>query len=93
MFLYSFTLCVTDLLHEDEHRFSVLLPLVRQLALMRELITAQEYGQLKTVGVQVAEIIHTWGDIHTHTRTSKPALLILSTRVCYNDMQTLKSPI
>ncbi len=50
---------VTDLLHEDEHCLSVLLPLMRQLILMRELITSQEYGQLKTVGVQVAEVIHT----------------------------------
>lgn len=50
---------LTDLLHEDEHSFSVLLPLLCQLTLMRELITAQEYGQLKAVGVKVAEIIHT----------------------------------
>lgn len=49
----------TDLLHEDEHSLSVLLPLVCEVTLMRELITAQEYGQLKTVCVQVAEIIHT----------------------------------
>lgn len=49
----------TDLLHEDEHGLSVLLPLIREVTLMRELITSQEYGQLKTVCVQVAEIIHT----------------------------------
>lgn len=60
MLEHSFNaVCVTDLLHEGEHCLSVLLPLVCQVALMRELITAQEYGQLKTVGVQVAEIIHT----------------------------------
>lgn len=49
----------TDLLHEDEHSLSVLLPLIHKVTLMRELITAQEYRQLKTVCVQVAEIIHT----------------------------------
>ena len=48
----------TDLLHEGQHGLSVLLPLVRQLALVRELITAQEDGQLQTVGVQVAEVVH-----------------------------------
>lgn len=50
---------LTDLLHEDEHCLSVLLPLVCQITLMRELVTSQEYGQLKTVGVQIAEVIHT----------------------------------
>lgn len=49
----------TDLLHEDEHSLSVLLPLVREVTLMRVLITAQEYGQFKTVCVQVTKIIHT----------------------------------
>lgn len=56
---HRFPSVVTDLLHEYEHSFSVLLPLVCQVTVMRELIAAQEYGQLKTVGVQVAEITHT----------------------------------
>lgn len=35
-----------NLLQKDEHGFSVLLPLSRQLTLMWEFITAQEDGQL-----------------------------------------------
>lgn len=50
---------LTYLLHEDEHGFSVFLPLVCQFALMRKLIAAQEHRQLQAVGVQVAEVIHT----------------------------------
>lgn len=73
---------ISDLLHEGEHSFSVLLPLVGEVTLMRELITAQEYGQLQTVCVQVAEIIHTYKGVNTtllntpgwapnvHTRTN-----------------------
>lgn len=56
---------MSDLLHEGEHSFSVLLPLVGEVALMRELITAQEHGQLQTVCVQVAEIIHTYKGVNT----------------------------
>ena len=47
------------LLHEDEKRLAIVLPLLRQLALMREFVTAHIHRQLKAVGVQVAEIIHT----------------------------------
>lgn len=39
---------------------------MHQLILMRELITSQEYRQLKTVCVQIAEIIHTWRGENTH---------------------------
>ena len=49
----------TDLFHKGQHGLFVLLPLVRQLALMRELITPEEDGQLHTVGVQVTEVVHT----------------------------------
>lgn len=56
---------ISDLLHEGQHSFSVLLPLVGEVALMRELITAQEYGQFQTVCVQVAEIIHTYKGVNT----------------------------
>lgn len=66
VYCVSHAVCVTHLLHEDEHCFSVLLPLMHQLILMRELITSQEYRQLKTVCVQIAEIIHTWRGENTH---------------------------
>lgn len=59
LILHNASDATMHLLHEDQHSFSVLLPLMRQLTLMRELITSQEYGQLKTVCVQVAKIIHT----------------------------------
>lgn len=48
----------THLVHEGEEGLLVVLPLVPQLTLMRELVTAQEDGQLKAVGVEVAEVIH-----------------------------------
>lgn len=44
---------------------------------MRELITAQENGQLQTVGVQVAKVIHTCRE------DQERVLQLLSTRVCY----------
>lgn len=47
------------LLHEDKKRLAVVLPLLRQLTLMREFVTAHVHRQLKAVGVQIAEIIHT----------------------------------
>lgn len=49
-----------DLLHVDQQRLSVVVPLHRELAGMRELITGQLHGHLKTVGVKVAEIVHTY---------------------------------
>lgn len=48
-----------DLLHINQQRLSVVLPLDRKLAGVRKFITGQLDGHLKTVGVQVAEIIHT----------------------------------
>ena len=47
------------LFNEGEQRFTVALPLFRKFTLVRKLVTAQEDGELKTVGVQVAEVIHT----------------------------------
>lgn len=47
------------LFHETQQRLAVVLPLQRQLALMRELVAAQEDGELEAVGVQVAEVVHT----------------------------------
>lgn len=47
------------LLHEDEKRLTIVLPLLRQFAFVREFVTAHIHRQLKTVGVQIAEIIHT----------------------------------
>ena len=48
-----------DLFYEGQQRFAVDLPLSRKFTLMRKLVAAQEDGELKTVGVQVAEVIHT----------------------------------
>lgn len=53
-----FSVVFAYLLYEGQKRLSVVLPLLRKLALMGEFITAQEDGNLKTVCVQVAEIIH-----------------------------------
>lgn len=47
------------LLNEGQQRLLVVLPLERKFTFMGELVTAQENGQLKAVGVQVAEVIHT----------------------------------
>lgn len=47
------------LLHEDEKRLAIVLPLLRQFALMREFVTSHIHRQLKAVGVQIAEVIHT----------------------------------
>lgn len=49
----------THLLHEGEQRLLVVLPLLLQLTLMGEFVTAQVNGELQAVGVQVAEVIHT----------------------------------
>lgn len=57
------------LLHEDEKRLAIVLPLLRQLALMREFVTAHVHRQLKAVGVQIAEIIHTCQERETRLST------------------------
>lgn len=57
---------VQYLLHEDKQRLAIVLPLLRQLALMREFVTAHVHRQLKAVGVQVAEIVHTCRERETH---------------------------
>lgn len=51
----------SHLLYEGQQSLTVVLPLQRQLTLMGKLVTAQEDGKLKAVGVQVAEVIHTCG--------------------------------
>ena len=56
------------LLHEDEKRLSVVLPLLRQFVLMREFVATHVHGQLEAVGVQVAEVIHTCRERQTHLR-------------------------
>lgn len=48
----------SDLLHVNQQRLSVVLPLDGKLAGVREFITGQLHRHLETVGVQVAEIIH-----------------------------------
>ena len=47
------------LLHEDQQRFTVVLPLLWQLSLMGEFVAAHKHGQLKAVCMQVAKVIHT----------------------------------
>lgn len=54
------------LLHEDKKRLAIVLPLLRQLALMREFVTTHIHRQLKAVGVQIAEIIHTCQERETY---------------------------
>lgn len=54
------------LLHEDKKRLAIVLPLLRKFALMREFVTTHIHRQLKAVGVQVAEIIHTCQNRETY---------------------------
>lgn len=58
----------THLLHEGEQRLLIVLPLLLQLTLMGELVTAQVNGELQAVGVQVAEVIHTCKSIDMPTQ-------------------------
>lgn len=58
------------LFHEDKKRLAIVLPLFRQLTLMREFVTAHIHGQLKAVGVQIAEIIHTCQERETYLKAS-----------------------
>lgn len=53
-----------DLLHVNQQRLLVVLPLDGKLTGMRKLITGQLHRHLKAVGVQVTEVIHT---CRTHT--------------------------
>lgn len=48
------------LLHIDKERFFIVLPFYGQFTGMRELITGQLHRHLKTVGVQVTKVIHTY---------------------------------
>lgn len=50
---------VSHLFDEGQQSLAVALPLERKFTFMWKLVTAQEDGQLKAVGVQVAEVIHT----------------------------------
>lgn len=47
------------MLDEGQQRLLVVLPLEREFAFVGKLVAAQEDGQLKAVGVQVAEVVHT----------------------------------
>lgn len=51
----------SHLFNKGQQRLAVFLPLQWKFTFMRKLVTPQEDGQLKTVGVQVAEVIHTCG--------------------------------
>lgn len=69
------------LLHEDKERLTIVLPLLRQLALMREFVTTHIHRQFKAVGVQIAEIIHTCQQRHIYLWASVNLVwvIILST--------------
>ena len=54
------------LLHENKKRLAIVLPLLRQLALMREFVTTNIHRKLKAVGVQIAKIIHTCQERDTY---------------------------
>lgn len=47
------------LLHEYKKRLAIVLPLLRQVTLMRKFVTTHIHRQLKAICVQIAEIIHT----------------------------------
>lgn len=49
---------LADLLHVDQQRLPVVLPLDGKLAGVRKLIAGQLHRHLEAVGVQVAEIVH-----------------------------------
>lgn len=51
----------TDLLHVNQQRLLVVLPLGGKLAGVRELVTGQFHCHLEAVGVHVAEVIHACG--------------------------------
>ncbi len=51
----------SHLFNEGQQSLAVVLPLERQFTFMGKLVTAQEDGELKAVGVQVAEVVHTCG--------------------------------
>lgn len=58
---------VTDLLHVDEQRLLVVLPLDGKLADVRELVAGQLHRHLEAVVVQVAEVVHTCReDVRAH---------------------------
>lgn len=48
-----------DLLHVDQQRLPVVLPLPQKLAGVRELVAGELHRHLEAVGVQVAEVVHT----------------------------------
>lgn len=53
-------LALPDLLHVDQQRLFVVLPLGWKLAGVRKFITRQLHRHFKAVGVKVAEVIHAW---------------------------------
>lgn len=61
------TYIYTHLLHVDQQRLLVVLPLDRKFTGMGELITGQLHRHLEAVGVQVTKVIHT---CRKHTRSA-----------------------
>jgi len=53
------------LLYEGQQRLAVVLPLFGEVVLVGELVAAQEDAELKAVGVQVAEVVHTCRETET----------------------------
>lgn len=47
------------LLHVNQQRLLIVLPLDGEFTNMRKLITGQLHGHLEAVGVQVTEVVHT----------------------------------
>lgn len=52
------SLRISDLLHEEEERLFVVLPLDGKLAGVRKLVAGKLHRHLEAIGVQVAEVIH-----------------------------------
>lgn len=69
----------TDLLHVNQQRLLVVLPLDGKLAGVRELVTGQLHRHLKAVVVQVTEVVHACGGRKEHHPQHQPAhQLVLS---------------
>lgn len=69
----------TDLLHVNQQRLLVVLPLDGKLTGMRELVTGQLHGHLEAVGVHITEVIHTCRK-DKEQRTYERYLLVLLTQ-------------
>lgn len=53
---------VTHCLHEFDQSLVVFMPAGQQVLFRREFITTQLHRHLKTVGVKIVEVLHTWSE-------------------------------